>query len=209
MAREEVLRRRPPLLTLANFNKDLAGFVADGEAAGESTRMVLVTYNRVGEGLLGFTTYKGGLNLDLIQGTLDFNVSPEQVTELVFGSKVLSASKTAEEVDQFYQAVGEELVGLVDRQTVFIVYAGENEKFQAALDLIDNVSISLRILGIENQAKFFLLTCNCGLAKKVHESGPLYANGSLRGVIYNPKGECGGFADLQTIAETALDAIPD
>ncbi len=92
MAREEVLRRRPPLLTLPNFNKDLAGFVVDREAAGESTRIVLVTYNRVGEGLLGFQTYKGNLNLDLIQGTMAFYVPQEQVTELVFGLRGFSAS---------------------------------------------------------------------------------------------------------------------
>ena len=36
------------------------------------------------KGLLGFQTYKGNLNLDLIQGTMAFYVPQEQVTEIGF-----------------------------------------------------------------------------------------------------------------------------
>ena len=161
------------------------------------------------KGLLGFQTYKGNLNLDLIQGTMAFYVPQEQVTELVFGLRGFSASMTLEEAIQFYREAGEEAVGLVDRQTIFVVYAGEVEKFQAALDLVAQVSGSLKILGKEKQAKFFLLTCNCDLAKKARESEALHSGGRLECVVYNPAGACGGFEDLQAIAETVLNAVPE
>lgn len=84
---------------------------------------------------------------------------------------------------------------------VVVLYGGEGEKFQMALKLVEEVSSLARGLGKGSQMKFFLLTCNCGLAKKVAESGQAYKSGQLECLIYNPSGSCGGFADLQSIAE--------
>lgn len=84
----EILRRRPPILTLENFCRDLTTHLATNEAQARTTRVSLVTYNRVGEGLLGLHDSVGGLTLDLYQGRLDSpSLTSERSAQLVFGGE--------------------------------------------------------------------------------------------------------------------------
>lgn len=208
---KEILRRRPPILTLESFCRDLVAYVRAGEADGRATRLALVTYNRVGEGLLGSHESMNGLDLDLYQGRTNLpSLTSEESARLMLGGEAddYRPNLTLEEVKSFFGDVKLSLIRRImanDRSSeVVMVYGGEGDKFSMALKLIEEVSSLARGLGKESQMKFFLLTCNCGLAKKVTESGQAYKSGQLECLVYNPSGECGGFADLQNIAETVL-----
>lgn len=214
MAREEVLRRRPCLLALPSFTRDLSAYAEAKEQAGESINVILVTYNRVGEGLLGARTFKNGLVLDLYQARLATYFDPERVVKLAFGEggEMPPLNLTLPEVAEFFKQVKIDLIRKVmvmDHPTLFVVYGGEEERFRKALDLVNDVSNLARSLGKGGLAKFYLVTCNCDLAKKTRESQPVYSDGRLECIVYNPVGACGGFEDLQTIAETVLNAVPE
>lgn len=210
----EILRRRPPILTLGNFCRDLTTYLVTNEAQARTTKVSLVTYNRVGEGLLGSHDSTGGLTLDLYQGRLDVSsLTAKRSAQLVFGDEAegYRPNLTLEEVESFF---GEVKLGLIRRimaddraSEVVVVYGGEGEKFQMALRLVEDVSSLARGLGKKDRMKYFLLTCNCGLAGKVKESALLYANGGLECLIYNPLGSCGGFHDLQSIADVLMTGV--
>ena len=215
MVREEVLRKRPCLLALPNFKRDLSAYLEAKEQAGELINGVLVTYNRVGEGLLGGVTFTKNARLNLYQGKLGSYLSSERAAELAFGGgegEMPSLNLTSAETVEFFGQVRAGLIRQIialDRPTLFVVYGGEADKFRMALDLVDEVSNFARSLGKGSLAKFFLLTCNCDLAKKVGEAQSLHSEGRLECVVYNPAGACGGFEDLQAIAETVLNAVPE
>ncbi len=214
MAREEVLRKRPCLLALPNFRRDLSAYVEAKDQVGEPIKVVLATYNRVGEGLLGGFAFNKNATLNLYQGKLGDYLSSERAIELALGGggEMLSLNLTAAETEEFFRKVKAGLIRQVvalDRPTLFVVYGGEAEKFRMALDLINEISNFARSLRKGSLAKFYLLTCNCDLAKKAGESQSLHAEGRLECVVYNPAGACGGFEDLQMIAETVLNAVPE
>ncbi|MFZ2202476.1 MAG: hypothetical protein WAV56_03705 [Microgenomates group bacterium] len=211
----EILRKRPVLLALANFTRDLSEYVAAIDRTGGSININLVTYNRVGEGLLGGFAFTKNATLNLYQGKLGDYLSSERGAELAFGGgegKIPSLNLTSEEVAEFFKQAKIDLIRQVivsDQPILFVVYGGEEEKFRMVLDLINDVSNLARGLGREGLHKFYLLTCNCDLARKTREAQSLYSEGRLDCVIYNPAGACGGFEDLQTIAETVLNAVPE
>ena len=210
-----MLRKRPCLLALPNFRRDLSAYVEAKERAGEPIKVILATYNRVGEGLLGGFAFTENTTLHLYQGKLASYLSSERAGELAFGGgegEMPSLNLTSEETENFMGQVKADLMRQVvalDRPTLFVVYGGEEEKFQMALDLINEISDLARSLGKGSLAKFYLLTCNCDLAKKAGEAQALHSEGRLECVVYNPAGACGGFEDLQTIAETVLNAVPE
>lgn len=198
MAREEVLRKRPCLLALPNFRRDLAAYVEAKERAGESIKVILVTYNRVGEGLLEPRTSKGGLTLDTYSGQLMMSITADQM---------LPSRLTGEQIADFLSQVRVELsrqILTLNESTSFIIYAGEKEKFQIALDTVGRLSSLAAMAGKAAWAKFYLLTCSCDLAEKARMTEALYSSGQVQTVVYNPAGACGGLGDLQTIAEAIL-----
>ncbi|MEK7091141.1 MAG: hypothetical protein AAB887_01370 [Patescibacteria group bacterium] len=212
MAREEVLRRRPCLLALPNFRRDLSAYVEAKEQAGESTKVVLVTYNRVGEGLLEPRTTKGRLTLDTYSGQLMMSITADQMLSLASEESELPSRLTAEQIADFLNQVRAELsrqILTLNEPTSYIVYAGEKEKFRIALDMVGKLSSLAAMAGKAALAKFYLLTCSCDLSEKTRMTEVLHCSGQVQTVVYNPAGVCGGLTDLQTIAETVLNAVPE
>ena len=202
------------MLALPNFKRDLAVYVKAKERVGEPIKVILATYNRVGEGLLSGLAFTENATLHLYQGRLASYLSPERTGELAFGGggEIPPFNLTSAETEEFFREVKAGLVRqgvALDRPALFVVYGGEEEKFRMALDLINEISNLTRSFGKGSLAKFYLLTCNCDLAKKAGVAQALQAEGRLECVVYNPAGACGGFEDLQAIAETVLNVVPD
>lgn len=176
-------REAPHVNTLFELTSYLSTFVKAQERKGAPTQAVLVTYNRVGEGFLEPRTIKGGLTLD------------------VYSSPALAIA----EVDRFYAGVKTELSRLIlklEVPTFFVVYAGEVEKFQSSLDLIEKLSFLAGAVGKRDLVKFYLLTCNCGIEEKVKMVEPLCEGQLLRHLVYNPDGACGGTEAMQAIVDS-------
>ncbi len=205
MGKAELSLREPRrLLVLSELTRDLSSFVRESETAGEASQFVLVTYNRVGEGLLEARTIEGGRTLDTYSGRLMLTV---QVEQWLTPDDGYSPLLSLEQVGEFYGLVGDELarqILLLDKPAFFFVYGGEGEKFKIALKLIDKLSFAARAVGKQSLAKFYLLTCNCGLAGKAKMVEDLHSQGRLKSVVYNPAGACGGQSDMQAVAEAIL-----
>lgn len=200
------------MYVLSRFTHDLAAYVGASEAEGRSSNLTIVTYNRVGEGLLGPRTVKGGVTIDLYQGLLSTSITADRMFSPEPLGENESGRLTIEQVADFFAQVGEYLEGQVkalDRSTLFVVYAGEPEKFSLAVNFISRLSSLAQAAGKGGLAKFYLLTCNHDLAEKVRLAEPLRNTGLLESVVYNPGGACGGLTDLQTIAETILSSTSE
>jgi hypothetical protein len=212
MVRAERLRKRTCLLTLPNFTRDLSENVALGELVGLPTDIILMTYNRVGDGLFEPRTVKGGLTIDLYQGVMSTSIDSDRMLSLEPVRDNEMGLLTVEQVADYFSQIKMYLADQVktsDNPTFVVVYAGESEKFRLAVDFISKLSSLANAAGKGDLVKFYLLTCNHDLGKKVRLTEPLYESGFLQSVVYQPGGACGGLTDLQTIAETALAAVPD
>lgn len=210
MGKEEfLLRKTRELFVLPQLARDLSTYVEAMERANKPVRLVMVTYNRVGEGLWEPRTTKGNLTLDIHSGLLMTSITTDEMMPLGGDEEASFPSLlSTEQVADFYSQVRAEFsrqVLQLDRPTFFLVYGGEGEKFKLAMDLISKLGSLAKMAGKGDLARFYLLTCNCGLAEKARLTEPLYATDLLKSLVYNPEGYCGGLGDLQTIAEAVLD----
>lgn len=181
------------LSTLPELTSYLGMFVKAQERAGAPTNVFLVTYNRVGEGKLAVKTTKGHLTLAANVGGASNHLSLEQARVFM--------ERTRDELSR--------VIPVLKNKTFFVVYGGEGEKFQMALDMITELSSLAQAMGKQELATFYLLTCGCDLGDKVEKARPLYEADQLRYMVYNPAGSCGGLDELQTLADVVLSAATD
>jgi|CXWL01.1.fsa_nt_gi hypothetical protein len=179
------------LVELAEVTSYLSMYVKAQERAGAKTNIVLVTYNRVGEGKLPPRTVKGGLTLTMHMGGRAYYQKQEKALDFM--------DKTTEELCR-------QIVAL-RYQTFFVIYGGEGDKFASAVRLIDELASLAHDLGKQEKVKFYLLTCGCNLVEKAAMTLPLYSTEKLRHLISNGQGTCGGHEELQTIADKVLAAV--
>lgn len=197
-------------MALPYFTEGLSAYVEARHLENKPTDLTIVTYHRVGEGLFEPHMMRGeGSIVSLFQGQLDIGVSLDTIFSLTtglfdMGLKLL----TTEQIEEYYSKVGDGLSRQVLRLNhpgFFVIYGGEKEKIQIALNLIDRLSFLAHATGKSSLAHFYLLTCRCGsLTEKADLASALHAEGRLNAVIYNPDGCNGGNRDAKAIVDTFL-----
>lgn len=176
------------ILETDKFIEILGELVKEKQEKGEKPHIILATYNRVGKGNLPQKISRPDLNLDIWSASPD--VSPSE-----------------KEIKEFFKKATANL----ERQLIYmengplvIFYSGSGENFNLAAETIDHLNSLTEILDEEKKPKFFLLTCHCALEEKIKAALPLIQAGRLEGLVYGKEKDCGGFNDLEKIAESLV-----
>ncbi len=152
-------------------------------------RVVLVTYNRVGKGEIPAKVVRGKVTLEIY--SMDHMPSEDEVSEL-------------------YDRVAKDFlskVGLLNKPVLYIVYGGGVERFRESVGLVVRLTEMARFSGKRHLLESHLVTCLCDLETKVKIAQPACKEGQVSSIAFNPNGECGGFADMQTIADAVLRSV--
>jgi hypothetical protein len=170
------------------FIKVLGDIIKENREKEERAHVILATYNRVGRGKLPTKISRPDLNLDIWQASPDIPPPKNGIK------------------DFFKKIAGnlERQLMYTEKGPIVIFYGGSGENFNEAAETIDNLSSLTELLDKEKKPEFFLLTCRCKLEEKMKAILPLIQNKRLEGMIFGKEGDCGGFNDLQKIADSLL-----
>ena len=171
------------------FIEALNGIVKEKRKKGEKPHVVLATYYRVGKRVLPREAIvRSDLTLDILNGSPNLQPSEKEIKEFF--------KKTAANLER--QLMYAESGPLV------VFYGGSGENFNEAARTIDHLNSLTEILDEEKKPKFFLLTCRCALEEKIKAVLPLIQARRLEGLVYGKEKDCGGFNDLEEIAESLV-----
>lgn len=177
------------ILETDKFIGFLAGAVKEKQEKGEKPHVILATYYRVGKRVLPReAVVKPDLTLDILNGGPNLQPSEKEIKEFF--------KKTAANL--------EKQLMYMESGPVVVFYGGSGENFNEAARTIDHLNSLTEILDEEKKPKFFLLTCRCGLEEKIKAALPLIQAKHLEGLVYGKEKDCGGFDDLEKIAESLI-----
>lgn len=177
------------ILETGKFIEILSEIVKKKREKGEKPHVILATYYRVGKRALPREAIvKPDLTLDILNGSPNLRPSEKEIKEFF--------KKTAANLERqlMYMESG----------PIVVFYGGSGENFNEAGQTIDHLSSLTEILDEEKKPKFFLLTCRCALEEKIKAAMPLIQAERLEGLVYGKEKNCGGFNDLEEIAESLI-----
>ncbi len=188
--KEAFLRREAAgkIVDTDKFIGQLAEMVKENRGKGEKSHVILATYNRVGRGEFNGKISQPDLDLDILSASFDISPSEKKIREFFKNTRDIL----------------EKQLVYMEKGPMVVFYGGSGESFSKAAKTIDGLNSLTELLEEGQKPKFFLLTCRCDFENKVKTTLPLIINKRLEGLIYGKEGDCGGFNDLQKIADSLL-----
>lgn len=159
-------------------------------------RVILATYNRVGDGSFDGSISNPNFQISIRNGSLNFAHGEKNI------NKFLEETKKSLEMDMLYNQENPPLV---------ILYGGSAESFNKVGKIIDELDAHAKLLGLEKnqRPKLYILSCSCDKEEKIKAVLPLIKDNRLEGLICensedleSGRGLCGGFQDMENIVKT-------
>jgi hypothetical protein len=179
---------RKKVMETNKFVESLSNAVKERRQKGEKLHVILATYNRVGRGEFNGKISQPDLDLDILSASPDIPPSEKEIKEFFKNTR----------------GILEKQLIYMEKGPMIIFYGGAGENFNEAAKTIDDLNSLTELLEEKQKPKFFLLTCRCQIEEKIKAIFPMIQSKRLEGLIYGKEGDCGGFNDLQKIAETIL-----
>jgi hypothetical protein len=176
------------IVNVDTFIRQLAEIIKESREKEEKLHVILATYNRVGSGEFSGKISQPDLDLDILSASPDIPPSENKIREFFKNTRDIL----------------EKQLMYMEKGPVVVFYGGSGESFREAAKTIDGLNSLTELLEEKQKPKFFLLTCHCDLENKMKSVLQMIQLKRLDSLVYGKEGDCGGFNDLQKIADSLL-----